>query len=101
MEEESPNLPPTGQLPTRELEEWKIPQLSSTDTDQERDQKLINALKRFYLVVLTRQLNAYALKHFKKNQQNKASASMMKEKREDTTMAKILFTQFKKKLLKK
>lgn len=101
MEEDSINLPSAAQLPSRELEEWRVPQLSSTDTNYEREQKLINILKRIYIVLLTRPLNAYALNRYKKNQQSKPSAAALKEKREDTTMAKILFTQFKKKLLKR
>ena len=82
------------------LEEFELPQFTATDTRTQKSEKFLRIIKRFLI---------FWIKKFLKNRQSMAQhqqeeiaqpQSTDKSKRDDTTIAKVLFTQLKWRLLK-
>lgn len=80
------------------LEEFELPQFIATDTRTQKHEKFLKIIKRFLV---------YWIKKFLKNRQEHIQqleehqpTPAEKSKRDDTTIAKVLFTQLKWRLLK-
>jgi hypothetical protein len=86
--------------PQLELEEFELPKFIDTDTRTQKREKVLKIIKRFLMYWIKKSLKN---KEEEQSQQHTEKVSLRqqeKNKRDDTTIAKVLFTQLKWRLLK-